>query len=47
MRKQGGVGDMAIAGALVVPVSRDSEQKVAEQLKQLPEVEIQEIGPKG
>ena len=38
---------MAIAGAVVVPVSRDSEQRVAEQLRELPAVEIQEIGPKG
>ena len=38
---------MAIAGAVVIPVSRDCEQKVAARLKQLPAVEIQEMGPNG
>ena len=38
---------MAIAGAVVVPHSKDCEQKLIGQLKQLPSVEVQEVGPKG
>jgi len=38
---------MAIAGAVVVPSGKESEQKLVERLKQLPTVEVQEIGPKG
>ncbi len=38
---------MAIAGAVVVPHSKESAQKLVERLKQLPTVEVQEIGPKG
>ena len=38
---------MAIAGALVVPVSRDMEDILRYRLKTLPGVEIEAIGPKG
>ncbi|NIV35601.1 MAG: hypothetical protein GWN58_40960, partial [Anaerolineae bacterium] len=38
---------MAIAGAVVVPVSPETEQAVIERLKGISEIEIKDSGEKG
>lgn len=38
---------MAIAGAVVVPIKKEEEQKIIRKLEGLEGVEVQKAGPKG